>query len=52
MAMITGAAIGMLVGGRLGPTVGSAVIAYNAVNLVILVHKRAQLAAMEERDDE
>lgn len=49
MAMITGSAIAMLVGGKLSIPMGLLVIAYNAGNLVYTVHKRAQLVAKEER---
>ena len=48
MAMITGAAIAMLVGGRLSILMGFVVIGYNALNLAYTVHKRAQLVAKEE----
>jgi hypothetical protein len=52
MAMITGAAIAMLVGGRLSIPMGFVVIAYNVLNLTYTVHKRAQLVAKEEKADE
>ncbi|HBK37479.1 hypothetical protein [Vreelandella aquamarina] len=47
MAMITGAAIAMLVGGKLSIPAGLLVIAYNAGNLIYTVLKRAELAAKE-----
>lgn len=52
MAMITGAAIAMLVGDKLSLPMGLFVIAYNAGNLVYTVHKRAELVAKEEQDHE
>lgn len=49
MAMITGAAIAMLVGGKLSISVGIIVIAYSGVNLIYTVHKRAQLVEKEDK---